>query len=341
MLQARMTAPGEIIFEEVPVSGIKPDEILIKVKRIGVCGSDIHVYHGKHPYITYPVIQGHELSGEVVAAGSEVTEFSVGDPVTFQPQVTCGRCHQCVHGDYHICDSLKVMGFQTDGGAREYFAVEAAKALKLPGNVSFDEGAMIEPTAVAVHALKRVGGTEGKKVLVLGAGPIGNLTAQVAKGKGAAEVMVTDVSGFRLDIAKKCGIDHCVDVGIKNLEAEILDKFGADRADLILECVGVNSTIDEAIRLARKGTDIIVVGVFGEKVTVDMGLVQDRELRLIGTLMYKQEDFAEAIDLVARKKIDVSKLISDRFCFRDYDAAYKHIDEKEDKVMKIIIDVSR
>ncbi|MFH1539865.1 MAG: alcohol dehydrogenase catalytic domain-containing protein [bacterium] len=340
MLQAKMTKPVEIVFEEVPIPGICDNEVLLKVRRIGVCGSDIHVYHGKHPYTSYPVIQGHELSGEIVEAGGRVKDFGVGDFVTIQPQVTCGRCPPCIHGNYHICDNLKVMGFQTDGGAREYFAVDERKVIKLPESMSFDEGAMIEPTAVAVHALKRAGDVTGKKILILGAGPIGNLVAQVARGKGAAAVMITDVSEFRLNAAEKCNIEYRVNAKNSNLEEELRSNFGEEKADLILECVGINETIDQAIMLARKGTDIIVVGVFGSKVNVDLGLVQDKELRLIGTLMYQREDFIEAIDLVKGKKINVKELITDYFDFRDYSGAYMYIDEKKDRVMKVMIVVN-
>lgn len=340
MLQAKMLKAGEIIFEDVPIPKISAEEVLIKVRRIGVCGSDIHVYHGKHPFTSYPVIQGHELSGEIVEIGGNVSESSVGDIVTLQPQVTCGQCHSCTHGNYHICDNLKVMGFQTDGGAREYFAVDEKKIIKLPGNMSFDEGAMIEPAAVAVHALKRAGDIAGKKILVLGAGPIGNLTAQTAKGMGAAGVMITDISGFRLDMAVKCGIDYCVDAKENNLEGALASDFGKEKADLILECVGVNETMRQAIGLARKGTDIIVVGVFGGKANIDLGLVQDRELRLIGTLMYQRDDFIEAIGHVKAKRINVNELITDYFNFKDYPDAYIHIDKMKDKVMKTMIVVN-
>lgn len=131
MLQAVMTAPGKIEFNDVPILEINGGEVLIKIMSIGVCGSDIHVYHGKHPYTSYPVVQGHELSGEIVKVGTGVTRFKLGDKVTIQPQVVCGQCYPCTHGRYHICDELKVMGFQTTGTASEYFAVDEKKVLKL------------------------------------------------------------------------------------------------------------------------------------------------------------------------------------------------------------------
>jgi len=339
MKQARMLNPGEIAIEEAPVPEIRDGEALLRVRRIGVCGSDIHVYHGKHPYTSYPIIQGHELSGEIAEVGAGVVGLKPGDHATLQPQVTCGRCYPCRHGDYHICDELKVMGFQTDGGAREYFAVPADKLIKLPENMTLDEGALVEPAAVAVHALKRSTGVAGKKVLVLGGGPIGNLVAQAALGNGAADVLLTDISEFRLDKARKCGVARCVDARAGSLPAALANAFGPDKADLILECVGSNDTISQAVSLARKGSDIIVVGVFGDRPVVDMGLVQDRELRLIGTLMYKREDFVEAVRLLSERKINAKELVTARFPFKDYADAYKFIDEKKDEVMKVMIDL--
>src|SRR5271157_2341344 len=245
MKQAVMTSPGRIEFRDVPVPQPAAGEVLLRIKRIGVCGSDIHVWHGKHALTPYPVVQGHEVSGVVENVGSSVRGFSPGETVTFQPQVTCGSCYPCLHGAYHICDNLKVMGFQTTGAGSEFFAVDASKVLKLPKGMDVEHGAMIEPAAVAVHALGRAGNVAGLKVLVLGAGPIGNLVAQAAKGLGASQVMITDVSDFRLEKAKECGIEPCVNVGKTELAAAVKERFGEAKADLILECVGSPQTISQ------------------------------------------------------------------------------------------------
>ena len=178
MLQQVMTAPGTITFQTAPRPQPRPGQVLVKVKRIGVCGSDIHVYHGAHPFTSYPVTQGHELSAQVAALGEGVDQFTVGQKVTIEPQVCCGKCYPCTHGKYNLCESLKVMGFQTTGAASEYFAADASKVTPLPENLTWDEGAMIEPLAVTVHAAKRFPELEGAKAAILGAGPIGILLAQ-------------------------------------------------------------------------------------------------------------------------------------------------------------------
>lgn len=336
MLQAVMNKPGEIVFQDVDVPAAGPDQIKVKMKRIGVCGSDIHVYHGKHPYTSYPVVQGHEVSAEVVETGSEVTDFKIGDKVTIQPQVVCGKCYPCTHGMYNACEELKVMGFQTTGMASEYFVTEAAKALKLPDNMSYDEGAMIEPLAVAVHAVRRYGDITGKKVLVLGGGPIGNLVAQTAKAMGAEKVLLSEISNARLETAKKCGIE-VVKPTEKDLLEAIIDVLGKDKADVIFECIGINETMKQAIEYARKGSDIIVVGVFANLGTINMGFVQDHELRLIGTAMYRVEDYIKAIELTGAGLIKLEALITHTVRFADYQKAYEIIEQYKDKAMKVMI----
>jgi len=341
MRQEVMTAPGKIEFHDIPIPELKENDVLIKMMRIGVCGSDIHVYHGKHPYTSYPITQGHEVSGKIERVGSSVKNLESGDKVTILPQVVCNQCYPCTHGKYHICDELKVMGFQTTGAGSEFFAVDSEKVIKLPDDMTFEQGAMIEPCAVAVHAVSRGGDVTGFNVLIMGAGPIGNLVGQATKVLGAKAVMITDLSDFRLGIAKEVGIDFTINPIRQKLSEEIVIAFGPDKADLIIECVGANETIDAAIENARKGSEIIIVGVFGEKPAVDLGFVQDRELKLIGTLMYQGDDYHKAIELVATRKIILEPLMTMHFSFEDYDKAYKYIDDKKDKVMKVFIDVNK
>ena len=340
MKQAVMTAPGQIQFCDVEKPTPNDNEVILQTVRIGVCGSDLHVYHGLHPYTGYPVVQGHEVGGVVAALGKNVTGLKVGDKITFMPQVACGKCYPCTHGMYHICESLKVMGFQTGGAAQEYFALPAENVLKLPDTMTLDEAAFIEPISVTVHALKRGGGAEGKRVLVIGAGPIGNLTAQVAKASGAKAVMITDISPYKLDKARKCGVDFAVNTSQEKLGEALLRDFGPDRADLILECVGLEPTITDAVLNARKGSTIVIVGVFGKIPHVDLGLVQDRELTLVGTLMYQKADYERAIELVANGKMRLDEMITHRFPFDQYLNAYHAIEDSKGEYLKVMIDVT-
>lgn len=302
MLQQVMTAPGEIEFREVPVPEPEENQVLVKIRKIGVCGSDIHVYHGEHPFTSYPVTQGHEVSGEIEKLGSGIKGWKAGQKVTIQPQVVCGKCYPCRHGKYNLCEELKVMGFQTTGVASDYFAVDAAKVTPLPEEMSFDEGAMIEPLAVAVHAVKRAGNVEGAKIAVLGAGPIGILVAQTAKGLGAESVMITDVSDLRLEKAKECGADFCINTKTKNFGEAMVENFGPDKADVIYDCAGNNITMGQAIQYARKGSTIILVAVFAGTAQIDLAVLNDHELDLNTSMMYRNEDYLDAIRLVKEKR---------------------------------------
>jgi L-iditol 2-dehydrogenase len=340
MKQAIMTKPGKIKYIDVPVPEVGSNEIKIKMKVIGVCGSDIHVWHGQHPFTSYPVVQGHEISGIVEEVGKDVPNFSVGDVVTVQPQVVCGECYPCTHGLYNDCEVLKVMGFQTTGLASEYFVVDAKKALKLPDGMSLDHGAMIEPLAVAVHAIRRYGDIAGKNALIVGGGPIGNLVAQAAKAMGASKVLLSEISEYRLKVAEKCGI-ITVNPKDKILKDAIADNFGKDGADVIFECIGNAYTIKEIIDIARKGSEIIVVGVVPDLCEVNMGLVQDHELTIKGSAMYRVESWIEAIRLVNEGLIKFELLITHRVPFSDYASAYKLIEEQKDKAMKVLIYIEK
>lgn len=339
MLQQVMTAPGEIEFREMATPEPKEGEVLVKIMKIGVCGSDIHVYHGEHPFTSYPVTQGHEVSGEIAALGKNVTGLAVGQKVTIQPQVVCGKCYPCRHGKYNLCEELKVMGFQTTGVASHYFAVDAAKVTLLPEEMSFDEGAMIEPLAVAVHAVKRAGDVRGAKIAVLGAGPIGILVAQTAKGLGAESVMITDVSDLRLAKAKECGVDFCVNTKHENFGGAMVRNFGPDKADVIYDCAGNDITMGQAIQYARKGSTIILVAVFAGMAKIDLAVLNDHELDLNTSMMYRNEDYVDAIRLVNEKKVTLAPLISEHFAFRDYLKAYQFIDANRESTMKVIINV--
>lgn len=339
MLQQVMTAPGVIEFREIPTPEAGPGQVLVKIQKIGICGSDIHVYHGEHPFTKYPITQGHEVSGEIAALGPGVTGFVLGQKVTIQPQVVCGNCWPCRHGKYNLCEELKVMGFQTIGVASRFFAVDESKVTPLPDSMSFDEGAMIEPLAVAVHAVQRAGDVAGKDICVLGAGPIGILVAQVAKGLGARKVMITDVSKIRLEKARECGANVCVNTREKDFGEEFLRCFGPDKADVIYDCAGNNITMGQAIQYARKGSTIILVAVFATRGDVDLAVLNDHELDLNTSMMYRNEDYLKAIELVEERKVQLKPLISKHFPFQEYLAAYEYIDANRENTMKVIINV--
>jgi L-iditol 2-dehydrogenase len=337
--QAVMTEPGHIQIHHVPAPEPGPGEVRLRIVRIGVCGSDIHVYHGQHPYTRYPVVQGHEFSAIVESLGQGVTSPPVGAKVTAMPQVVCGECGPCRRGAEHICDALRVQGFQAPGCAQELWITRADKLLELPDTFSFEQGALVEPASVAVHALKRAGDVRGRNAVVLGAGPIGNLVAQAAQAAGA-QVLLTDLSNHRLSLAERCGIQYVTNPGIEPLSAAVARAFGNAGFDLAFECVGVEATLTEAVLNLQKGGTLVVVGVFAERPRVDLGLVQDRELTLTGTLMYQRPDYQQAIEWIESGAIQTAPLMSCHFRFDRYLDAYHFIEANREHTMKVFIDVA-
>lgn len=342
MRSVLLNKPQELVMREIEKPEPKPGEVLIKVKRMGICGSDIHAYHGQHPTIYLPVVQGHEFSGTVAALGEGVTGFEIGDFVTARPQYTCGECYHCKSGHENICHNLQVIGCngQVPGAAQEYIPMRSHLVFKLADTLSVDDGAMVEPVAVAVAAV----GTftydiKGKNILVLGAGTIGNLVAQVAKAKGAKAVMITDVCDEKLEIAKRCGIDYTVNTMTTDLNEAAEAAFGKDGVDGALECVGVEATVNQAIKVCRKRDDIIIVGIFAKDPAVRMIDVQEKEVKLIGTLMYLHDDFQKAIDLITEKAINLEPLKTAHFKLEEFAEAYQYIADHRKTAMKVFIDV--
>ena len=337
MLQQVMTNPGEIIFREVPVPEVKENQVLVKIMNIGVCGSDIHVYHGKHPFTKYPVTQGHEVSGEITELGKNVTEFHVGQKVTIEPQVYCGHCYPCRHGKYNLCEELKVMGFQTTGTASEYFAVDASKVTPIPEDMSYEEGAMIEPLAVAVHGVKQMGDVAGMNIAEnMYLSPF--YISRIFKSE-TGDTPIRHLINIRLEKAKECGIDVCVNTLNKDFGEAMIEAFGPDKADVIYDCAGNNITMGQAIKYARKGSTIVLVAVFAGMAEVDLAVANDHELDIKSTMMYRHDDYIDGIRLVNEGKVHLKPLISKTFAFKDYLKAYQYIDDNRETTMKVIINV--
>ena len=335
----QMTAPGVIEFFDAPVPVPGPGETVVRITTIGICGSDIHVYHGKHPFTKYPVTQGHEVSGYIHAVGEGVDDLTPGQLVTIEPQLTCGKCHPCRHGLYNLCEELRVMGFQAPGTAAEYFLTDRKHITPLPDGFTKEDGAMIEPAAVAVQAAERAGEIGGKDFIVIGAGPIGNLVMQALKGMGARKVMITDISDLRLNKALECGADAAVNTAKTDFAEAVQAQFGKDGADAIYDCAGTDITINQAIRCARKGSRIVLVAVFAQMANADLAVLNDHGLTLDTTMMYRHEHYLKAIELVKEGRIRLSPLRTKRFPFARYRDAYRFIDENRETTMKVLIDV--
>lgn len=340
MRQAILVEPKHIEFKEVAepkAADLTAHQVLVNIKRIGICGSEIHSYHGLHPATFYPVVQGHEYSGVVMAVGSEVTVCKPGDHITARPQLVCGKCNPCKRGQYNVCEHLRVQAFQADGAAQDFFVVDDDHVAKLPEDMSLDYGAMIEPSAVGAHASNRTD-VKGKNVVVSGAGTIGNLIAQFCIARGAKNVLITDVSDLRLAKARECGIKHTLNITKKTLKEAAQELFGEEGYQIGFEVAGVEVSIRSLMETIEKGSDIVVVAVFAKDPALSMFYLGEHELRLIGSMMYRHEDYLTAIDYVSKGIVNLKPLVSNRFAFEEYDDAYKFIDAHRETSMKVLVD---
>ncbi len=341
MKQAQVIKPGELRFAEVPDLGpgrLKDNEILLHIRTIGICGGDIHVMHGEHPFVTYPVIQGHEYGAEVVSVGRFVTKVKPGDRAAARPQLVCGECGPCRKGRYNVCGKLRVQGFQAPGAAQKYFIVPEERVVKADGRMTFDDIAMIEPCAVAARATSKTD-LEDMNVVVAGAGTIGNLVAQFARARGAKKVLITDVSDLRLKKARECGIEYTANTADEKFEEAVSRVFGEEMFQAGFEVSGAQSCITDLVANIEKGCDIVLVGVFLKPPVVDLAVVDEHEITIRGSMMYKHEDFETAARLILEGIINVKPLVTQRFGFDDYKRAYEFIDSNREACMKVMIDM--
>lgn len=320
-MRTLISTPHHVEWVQAPEPLLHPGEVLLKPLAVGVCGSDIHVFEGHHPFVSYPVFPGHEVAARVIEVGSGVDASWQGALVALEPSITCGRCEQCRSGRYNICEKLQVMGFQAPGAMAELFVSPTQNLHLLPEGFDAELGAMIEPLAVAVHAVVLTQ-VQGKKVAVLGAGTIGLLVAQVARAYGAASVEVVDLLEPRRRVAEHLG-----------LQAKTPDPA---KYDVIFECVGSEKALEAAIQGIRKGGVIIVVGVYGQPTTISAGLIQDWEIGLKGSLMYTFHDYQEAIRLFASGQAQGKALITHRFALPEVQQAFHAALERE-KALKVML----
>lgn len=340
MRQANLVEPRRIVLQEAPIPVPGRGEVRIAVAVCGICGSDVHAFLGEHPFISTPIVIGHEFSGTVDAAGPDVIDVSIGSPVTVEPSLTCGECELCRSGRYNICEKLKVLGCQSTGAMAEYVVVPSANVVPLAEGMTFEQGAIVEPTAVAVHALRRADLSRVNRLLVIGAGPIGLQTVQVASAWGNPTIIVTDIVDSRLLLASQLGATYTLNTSRISLSDFCRDTFGGlSVMDLVMECVGSQTTLAQAIESVKKGGQVVIVGVPAMDPYIKLSWVQDRELELLGTLMYTRADFEEAMRLIASGRIQTEMLISKRFPLAEIPHAMKDLLENRDTTIKTLITI--
>lgn len=302
-----------------------PYEVQLASHTVGICGSDVHFWKdGKIDkwVINEPLVTGHESSATVIKVGSHVKNVQPGDRVSVEPGTGCMSCQVCKDGFYNLCPDVVFHGVPPTGGAlRRFYNHSSAFVHKLPDNMSFAEGALMEPLAVAVYACKRANITEGsgQKVMVTGAGPVGLLTAMAAKALGAQDVCILDINENRLKFAQQMGIEKTLLINTKletePLSEEVIELLGGC-PDITLECSGAESSLNLAIYVTKDGGNVVMVGLNHRKVTVSLASAACREVNLLGIKRYRHS-FPLAIYLVANGKLDVKPLITHKYKIED------------------------
>jgi (R,R)-butanediol dehydrogenase / meso-butanediol dehydrogenase / diacetyl reductase len=331
MLAARYLGPNRLEASQVSLPSIGPGEALIKVEACGFCGSDLNIVAGTHPRAQAPLTIGHELSGVIVELADSTSTFSVGDHVTPYPLISCGVCHACTSGNAHVCRLLRLFGFDVDGGMAEFVKLPVGSLMKLPADMPPRIGALIEPLAVAVHGINRVGIADVEVAAVLGAGPIGLLTALVAKQRGIPHVLISDVLPSRVELAASIGLE-AVAAG-PELLARIMDVTAQNGTDIVYECAGHPSSAKEMTAIARSRGVIVNLGVFKGPVEVDMQALNFKEIQILGSRVYSRKDFQTAIDMAM--SLPLAPIISAEFSLYDVSDAFRLFQEGE--MCKILI----
>jgi 2-desacetyl-2-hydroxyethyl bacteriochlorophyllide A dehydrogenase len=325
MLAARYLGPNRIEAQEVLIPTIGPEEALVQVEACGFCGSDLNIIAGTHPRARAPLIVGHELSGRIVELNEASHGLSVGDRVTMFPLISCGKCYSCTHGMPHICRTLKLYGFDVDGGMAEFIRLPAASLIKLPDDMPANIGALIEPLAVAVHGVRRTTLDCVETAVVLGAGPIGLLTALVAKLSNVPNVVISDVQPARVNLAKQLEL-RAVRAG-DELYACVMELSDRNGADLVLECAGHPSSAIEMTTLVRSRGVIVNLGVFKKRVEFDLQAINFKEIELLGSRVYERRDFETAIEIAG--KLPVERIVSHAYALSDVSHAFAQFQSSE------------
>ena len=320
---------------EIKKPEIKDKEALIKVKYAGICGTDLHIYEGLHPRAKAPLVMGHEISGIIDEIRTNRKDMKVGKRVVINPLISCGNCFPCKENNPHLCPSLNLVGIDQNGGFAEYVKVKDDKLYKIPDSLYMDLAALMEPVAVAVHAVRKSQLSLGDKVAVIGGGPIGQLIAQICKLNGASSVIISEINAERVNFAKNFGIitGSSPEESIKNVK-EITKGKGAD---IVYEAVGIQDTYSYTTDLVKVGGKIVAVGAASKPIALNFWKIYFEELKIIGIHVYEPEDIEIAIDLLNRYPKIFQPFISKVIELKDLGGELKDMANGVSKSMKVLI----
>jgi L-iditol 2-dehydrogenase len=330
----------ELLEQSTPAIG--PDDVLLRVSACGICGSDVHGMDGSTGRRQPPIIMGHEAAGTIAQLGSNVAGWAEGDRVTFDSTVNCGRCWFCRRGQINLCDNRQILGVscdecRRDGAFAEYVAVPQHILYRLPDGLSFRHAAMVEPVAVAVHAVGRSGVRLGDTAVVVGAGVIGLFLVQALRAAGCGRIIAVDLDQTKLDLACKLGADEGLRPDQADIAAEIMQRSGGRGADVAFEAVGITPTVQLAAACLRKGGQLTLVGLLAKSVPLSMQTIITRELT-VNTSYISCGEYPACLDLIARRAIDVEPLMSAVAPLADGPAWFQRLHAGNEGLIKVILE---
>lgn len=329
--------PGRFEYTDKPMPVPSPGMAIVKVKRIGICGTDLHAFEGTQPYFQYPRILGHELSAEIADVSSN-NNFKTGDTVTIMPYFYCGKCYACGIGRTNCCANLKVAGVHTDGGFAEYFAVPEFSLLHNHG-LTHDQLALTEPLAIGAHGIRRANIKPGEAVLIIGAGPIGLALIAFAKLAGA-RVIVMDVNKFRLDFCRaQRQVDAVIDASDENANQQLENLTDGNLAPAVIDATGNIRAINNAFRYMAHGGRYILVGLQRDNIVFSHPDFHKKEGMLMSSRNATKEDFQYVIESIASGKIDPVKFITHRVKFNEVKDKFATWLNPANNVIKAIVEV--
>ncbi len=336
------TKPYTFEYSDFPDPAVGDDDILIRIKACGICGSDVHGFTGKTGRRIPPLIMGHEAAGIVEGLGKNVSGFEKSDRVCFDSTVYCNKCEACRVGLFNRCDERQVLGvsvpaFKRHGAFAEFVAVPWWIVSKIPDELSFINAALLEPTSIGTHAANRAPISSNDTVVVIGAGTIGLFILQGARLHGAAKIIAVDINNFRLDLAKKLGANVLINPLESNLSKTILQETEGKGANVTLEAVGYAKTFADAVSITRMGGYIVAVGNLQKNAEFDLQQLVAKEHNFIGSYASSGE-FSDCIELVASGKINVEPLISDVLPLKEGPGAFGRLLKAEENLLKIVLE---
>jgi len=342
MKVAVLYEPRHIEFEDRDRPSISsPNEVLVEIKNVGICHSDVHYYvHGRIGdfVVRAPLVLGHECSGVVVEKGEAVKHLEVGDRVVIEPAAPCRSCFYCKIGRYNLCENLKFMGTPpTDGAFSEYVVWPADFVYKMPDDMSFEEGALMEPFSVALYSVRRSGLLPGSRVAILGAGTIGLMTLLAARECGAAEIFITDIVDRKLKLAEELGAKAAINAQKEDPVKTITYLTDGRGPDVVFDAVGIESTFNQALKMVRMGGKVVVIGLgFKDLITSPIIDIPGKELDVLGILRYANV-YPEAIRIASSKKPPLTKLITHRLDFSKLIEGMELVAKGKEDVVKVMI----